>query len=161
MTSLRGRLGLALAALLLLGCLVVIVWGQVWLHDQRADDARRTDALSAAKHGATMILSYDYRRLAEGSRQTEKLLTGNALSQYRGVQAPLAQAAPGLHAVVTADVKTATVLSSGTDSARVLLFVDQTSTSTRLTQPQLDQSRVVVTLTKHHGVWLVSSISAV
>jgi Mce-associated membrane protein len=157
----RRRLGLALAGLLLVACLVVVVWGQLWLRGQRADDDRKADVLAAAERGTSQILSYDYRRLAEGRRDTEGLLTGDALRQYQDVQAPLVKAAPRLKAVVTADVKVATVLSADERSARVLLFVDQISSSTKLTQPQLDQSRVVVGLTRRNGSWLIESISAV
>ncbi|HEX4190017.1 MAG TPA: hypothetical protein VHZ06_03415 [Marmoricola sp.] len=159
--TVRRRIVLALVALVLVAGIAVSAWGQLWLHGQHQDDSRRADALAAAKAGTTQILSYDYRRLAAGAKQTSALLTGAALSQYHDVQAPLQKAAPGLKAVVTAQVKVATVLSSGDETARVLLFVDQTSTSTKLTAPQLDQSRVVVGLVRRHGDWLISSISAV
>lgn len=152
---------LAGIGLVLVLCLAGIGWGQWWLHGERAADHREAEVLSAAEHGTSLVLSYDYRRLAAGSRDTEVLLTGDALRQYRDVQAPLVKAAPGLKAVVEADVKTATVLSAADDSARVLLFVDQTSTSKKLAQPQLDQSRIVVSLTRKGGAWLIESISAV
>jgi Mce-associated membrane protein len=58
-------------------------------------------------------------------------------------------------------VKTTTVLQSGENSARVLLFVDQLSSSTQLKTPQVDQSRIVVTVSRSGGRWLVSSLSAV
>jgi Mce-associated membrane protein len=157
----RRRIVLALLAVVLVACVAVSAWGQLWLHGQHQDDSRRAAALAAAKTGTAEILSYDYRRLAAGAKSTSALLTGNALSQYHDVQAPLLKAAPGLKAVVSAQVKVATVLSSSSDTARVLLFVDQTSTSTKLTAPQLDQSRVVVGLVRRHGNWLISSISAV
>jgi Mce-associated membrane protein len=160
-SSFGPRLVVGLLIVVVLACLGAIGWGQWWLHDQRQADARRTAVLAAAEHGTTLILSYDYRRLTEGRQETEPLLTGGALTQYQGVQAPLTQAAPGLHAVVSAAVKEGTVLNASDNSARVLLFVDQTSTSTKLTAPQLDQSRVVVTLLRSHGSWLIASISAV
>jgi Mce-associated membrane protein len=148
-------------AALLVACLAALVWGQVWLHDRRIEDDRKADVLAAAKHGTSLVLSYDYRRLAAGGRETKSLLTGAALKQFQEVQAPLVKAAPGLKAVVSATVKAATVLDSEDRSARVLLFVDQTSTSTKLTAPRVDQSRIVVNLTRSHGDWLISSISAV
>lgn len=152
---------LALAALLTVVALGVIVVGQVWLHGQRAADERAKDARAAADRAVAAVLSYDYRRLQAGADQAAPLLTGDAADQFEQVQQPLRSTAPKLKAVVTAEVKASTVLESDEKSARVLLFVDQLSSSKKLQRPHLDQSRVVVTLTHQHGHWLVSTLSAV
>ena len=160
-TTRRRAVALAAAAVLLVASAAVIVTGQLWLHGQRADDDRAAQVRDAADHAVTQILSYDYRRLEQGTADTEPLLTGDALAQYEDVQQPLRKSAPRLKAVVSATVKASTVLESDDDSARVLLFVDQLSSSSKLTQPQLDQSRVVVTLKRDGDGWLVSSLSAI
>ncbi|HWI42935.1 MAG TPA: hypothetical protein VNS81_04910 [Nocardioides sp.] len=152
---------LALASLLLLGALLATAVGQVWLHGQRADDDRAKEVRAAADHAVTAVLSYDYRRLQAGSEETAPLLTGDAADQFEEVQKPLRSTAPRLEAVVTAEVRASTVLASDESSARVLLFVDQVSSSKKLKQPHLDQSRVVVTLTHKDGHWLVATLSAV
>jgi len=161
MSTPRRRLALAALSAILLAALAVIVVGQLWLHGQRTDDHRRAEVASAAKHAVATVLSYDYRRLPEGLKETDPLLTGDARSQYDALQKPLATTAPPIKAVVRGEVKATTVLSADQDSARVLLFVDQTSISTKVKQPQLDQSRIVVGLVHRHGKWLVSTLSAV
>ncbi|HWJ80783.1 MAG TPA: hypothetical protein VNS55_00995 [Nocardioides sp.] len=160
-TTTRRRLLAALAAVVLVAALAVIATGQLWLHGQRADDDRADQVREAADRAVTAVLSYDYRRLDQGVADTTPLLTGDALAQYEEVQRPLARTAPKLHAVVSAEVKTSTVLEADDDSARLLLFVDQVSSSRKLTQPQLDQSRVVVTMQRKGDDWLVSSLSAI
>ncbi|MEZ0579432.1 hypothetical protein [Nocardioides sp. MH1] len=157
----RRRLALAALGLLLAACLAVVAAGNWWLHQQRRDDDRVDDVASTAATTVTAVLSYDYRRLQAGMDSTTPLLTGDAEKQYVELQQPLLRTAPKLKAVVSADVKATTVLESDDDSARVLLFVDQTSTSKKLTEPQLDQSRILVTLTRSGDHWLVSTLAAI
>jgi Mce-associated membrane protein len=41
----------------------------------------------------------------------------------------------------------------------VVMFVNQTTTSTRLERPQVDQNRVEMTMVERDGRWLVSQVS--
>ncbi|MCL2542265.1 MAG: hypothetical protein FWE71_07395 [Nocardioidaceae bacterium] len=157
----RGRLASAIAAILLVVAVAVVAAGQWWLHQQRSHDTDEADVRSAADDAVTSVLSYDYRRLQAGMRATTPLLTGDARSQYLDLQKPLLHTAPKLQAVVDAQVKTMSVLDLSGDSARVLLFVDQTSSSKWLSRPQLDQSRILVTMTRSSGHWLVSTLAAI
>jgi Mce-associated membrane protein len=157
----RRRLLLAALGALLAACLAVVAAGQWWLHQQRSEVDRTSDVRDAAETAVTAVLSYDYRRLQPGMDETTPLLTGDAKKQYVELQQPLLTSAPKLRAVVQAEVRTTTVLQSDDDSARVLLFVDQTSTSKKLTEPQLDQSRVLVTLERSGDHWLVSTLAAI
>lgn len=157
----RRTLVLAVSGVVLVAALAVIVAGQLWLRAQRAEDDRSAEVRAAAETAVTAVLSYDYRRLEEGTADTTPLLTGDAEAQYLEVQTPLAESAPRLRAVVTAEVNEATVLEADEESARVLLFVDQLSSSRKLTEPQLDQSRVVVTMEREGDSWLVSTLAAI
>lgn len=141
--------------------LIAIAVGQWWLHEQRVADQRETAVRKAAETTVTAVLSYDYRRLEAGATDTAPLLTDDAKDQYLELQEPLARSAPRSKAIVAAEVKTSTVLESDTNSARVLLFVDQTSSSENLAQPQLDQSRIVVTLKRSGDNWLISTLAAI
>lgn len=157
----RNAVLVALAGVLTVAALAVTVVGQVWLHGQRAEDRRERALASAARTAVTAVLSYDYRSLDSTLASTRPLLTGDARRQYDEVSQPLHTTAPGIHAVTRAQVKVAAVLESGSRSGRVLLFVDQLSSSTNLRTPRLDQSRIVVTLTRSGSRWLVSSLDAV
>lgn len=158
----RRRIALTTTAVVVtVAALVLTIAGQVWLHGRHADDQRERVVRDAAETAVAAVLSYDYRSLDTNLRTTRTLLTGDARKQYDDVSKPLLATAPGIHAITKAQVKTSAILQSGETSARVLLFVDQLSSSTSLKTPQVDQSRIVVTLTRSGGRWLVSSLSAV
>lgn len=149
-----------MAVLVTAAALAVTVAGQLWLRGEAAEDTRAEAARDAADRAVTAVLSYDHRRLDAGREETLPLLTGDAEAQYVDVQRPLARTAPRLESVVAAEVKASTVLAHDEDSARVLLFVDQLASSRKLSQPQLDQSRVVVDLVREGDTWLVSTLAA-
>ncbi|MFC7495152.1 MULTISPECIES: hypothetical protein [unclassified Nocardioides] len=157
----RRTVLVVVAGVVLVAALAVIAVGQWSLHERRGEERRVAAIRDAAESAVTAVLSYDYRRLEAGVADTTPLLTGDAEREYADVQEPLARSAPGLKAVVSADVKESTVLESDDDNARVLLFVDQLSQSRRIERPQLDQSRVVVTMEREGDDWLVSTLAAV
>ena len=43
---------------------------------------------------------------------------------------------------------------------KILLFVDQRTTSAKLGRPQVDQNRVILTISQVDGRWLVSKVEA-
>ena len=63
-------------------------------------------------------------------------------------------------AVVKAQVVASSVVSAKKDKVKALLFVNQTTTRTNLTQPRVDLNRVEVTLVKDGNDWLVDNIQA-
>jgi Mce-associated membrane protein len=64
------------------------------------------------------------------------------------------------HVVVKAEVAAASVVTATADQVVVLLFVNQTTTSTRLDGPRVDLNRVRLTLVKVDGDWLVKNVVA-
>jgi Mce-associated membrane protein len=156
----RG-LGVGALALVLLTATGVIVAGQWWLAVQRADRQQETIVHQAADRAVERVLSYDYRRLDEGAAHTRRLLTDDFQQQYTSLHDEVQRSAPELKASITAVVRQSTVLEADDDSARVLLFVDQTTVSRELNGPRLDQSRVLATLVRQDGEWLVDSVRAV
>jgi Mce-associated membrane protein len=63
-------------------------------------------------------------------------------------------------AVVKAEVVASSVVRASQDRVVVLLFVNQTTTSTRVEGPQVDLNRVRMTLTRVGGDWKVSAVTA-
>ncbi len=62
--------------------------------------------------------------------------------------------------MVTAEVAASSVVRAAENQVVVLLFVDQTTTSTRLEGPKVDLNRVRLTMTRVDGDWLVSEVVA-
>jgi Mce-associated membrane protein len=125
--------------------------------DQRVDDATAHRAIQAASDGAVAVLSYSYDHLNRDFNNAKSHLTGDFLAYYSkftdDVVAPTAQQG---QLTTTAKVIRAAISELHPDSAVVLVFVDQTTASTKKKDPEKTQSAVVVTLTKVNGSWLIA-----
>ncbi len=125
--------------------------------DQRVDDAAAHRAIQAASDGAVAVLSYSYDHLNRDFNNAKSHLTGDFLAYYNrftdNVVAPTAQQG---QLTASAKVIRAAISDLHPDSAVVLVFVDQTTASTKKKDPEKTQSAVLVTLTKVNGSWLIA-----
>jgi Mce-associated membrane protein len=125
--------------------------------DQRVDEATAHRAIQAASDGAVAVLSYSYDHLNRDFGNAKSHLTGDFLTYYNkftdDVVAPTAQQG---QLTASAKVIRAAVSDLRPDSAVVLVFVDQTTASTKKKDPEKTQSAVLVTLTKVNGSWLIA-----
>jgi Mce-associated membrane protein len=128
--------------------------------DERVEEAR-TAALAAGERHAVTLLSYDHRHLDRDFARAEAVLTGSFADDYaRTTEKVVRPTAEQVKAVVTAEVVSSSVVRASADRVVLLLFVDQTTTSTRLDGPKVDLNRVRMTLTRAGGQWLVSAVDA-
>jgi Mce-associated membrane protein len=149
----------------LAGCLVAVLAASmlaaVTTRAERAGIEAGDAALAAARTSATTILSYDYRHLDADFRQATALTTGSFRTDYQATTAKaVKQLAAQTQAVVVAKVVAGGVVSSSTDRVTVLLFVNQTTTSNRLSAAKTDLNRVQLTMTRSGSRWLVSALKA-
>jgi Mce-associated membrane protein len=152
---LAGLLVIALAALSAFGLVAYRVRAGAAL------ETARDQASAAAQHDAVAILSYDYRHLDANFAAARKTLTGSFARDYRATTSSLVRpGAQQYHVVVKAEVAANSVVSATATKVVVLLFVNQTTTSTRLTGPRVDLNRVRLTLVKVDGNWLVNNVVA-
>ncbi len=125
----------------------------------RAVDQARGEAVRAARTAATKILSYDYRHLDADFAAGRALTTSPFAEQYARTTADaVKQVATDTKAAVVADVAAVGVQQATAHRVVVVLFVNQTTTSTRLERPQVDQNRVEMTMVERDGRWLVSQV---
>jgi Mce-associated membrane protein len=154
--------GLALVLVVVVAVLGLAVWN---VRDVRAadrvDETSRT-APAAAERAAAAILSYDYRTLDADEKAAERDMSPAYAKRYADTFARLVKPnATKLHAKVEAEVKGSGVMQAEEDRATVLLFVDQTTTSTANDgQPQFALNRVKMSMVKQDGAWLVDGISS-
>jgi Mce-associated membrane protein len=136
-----------------------VILGLAWRHGTTASHARH-DAREAAVNAVKKVLSYDYRRFDADVAQADRFLTSAFRADYNKQQAQVVKAtAVRYHATTKAEVLGAGLVSGGGNRASVLLFVDQTSSNTRLSAPRVDKSRVVAEMRKVGGRWLCAGIS--
>src|ERR1700742_242984 len=125
--------------------------------DQQVDDAASHRAIQEASDGAVAALSYSYDHLNRDFNNAKSHLTGDFLAFYSkftdDVVAPTAQKG---QLTATAKVIRAAVSELHPDSAVVLVFVDQTTSSVQKKDPETTRSSVLVTLTKVDGSWRIA-----
>jgi Mce-associated membrane protein len=160
----RRRLG-GLLPVLALSLLTVLLLLTGYLayevrQEQRAQAAGR-EALPAARDAARILFSYSHERLDDDFEAGLALATGEFREEYerttREVVRPVAEE---YDAVVEAEVVDAAVVSSEPGRVVALVFLNQTTTSTRVDGPKIDQSRVRMTLVEVDGRWRVEQVSA-
>ena len=128
--------------------------------EDRVEQAR-TAALAAAEAHAVDLLSYDYRHLDRDFARAGKALTGSFADDYATTTKKVVEpTALEVKAVVTAEVAASSVVRAAQNQVVVLLFVNQTTTSTRVEGPKVDLNRVRLTMTRVDGDWLVSKVVA-
>jgi Mce-associated membrane protein len=159
---------LALVAVVLLVLAVgPFVDGMGW-QDYRAvqtqaeiDQARR-QAPAAAERAATAILSYDYKTLEADRDAAAAFMTPGYRKQYLDTfDALVMDAAKERKAHVEANVRASGVSQAGADRVEVLLFVNQTTTSTANSgEPQTALNRVMFSMVRSDGTWRVDDITS-
>ena len=127
--------------------------------DRQIDDAAAQRAIRAASDGAVASLSYSPDSMNRDFANAKSHLTGEFLAYYdkftKEIVTPMAQQK---HIAQTAVVVRAAVSELRPDSAVVLVFLNETTTSKDKAQPLTTPSSVRITLTKVDGSWLISKL---
>jgi len=157
-----GWLAAGLALVLATGVMVtsLVIW--------RAGEHRRvlaesqTAAASAGRAITEKMLGYSYKTFDQHTAEVSTLLTGSFRSEFvKAATTVVKPLAVENQAVVVAKVSKVSVMSPGDHSdVRILAFVDQQTTSTKLKRAQIDQNRVILTMSEVDGRWLVSRVEA-
>ncbi|MFC0628715.1 hypothetical protein [Kribbella deserti] len=155
----RGRLVVGLLAVLVVLALTsAVLLGERALRGQRAEQAR-SEASTAARRAAELVLSYDYRSLTKDFEASRAVLTPEFAADFDQTTKVVAEQATKVKATVRAEVREVGVRDGDADRVTLLVFVNQTTTST-ITQnkPRVDLNRARFTMVRIGGQWLVRSI---
>jgi len=150
------RLALCVAPVVAVGALVAVQIGV-----QRADDVSISDArattVQLASDGAAALLSYTPETVDEDLDRASGLLTGDLLNSYRQLAGDVVGPTAKDKGVTMQAVPVgASVESVAPDTARVLVYVNQTTTMAETPEPSQTQNVVRVTLSHVDGAWLIS-----
>jgi Mce-associated membrane protein len=147
-----------IAAVGLAACLFVLQYRP----DRQIDDAAAQRAIRAASDGAVATLSYSSENMDRDFAKARSHLTGDFLAYYdkftKEIVIPTVQQK---HLTQTAAVVRAAVSELEPNSAVVLVFLNETTTSKDKPQPLMTPSSVRITLTKVSGSWLISKLDPV
>jgi Mce-associated membrane protein len=130
--------------------------------DTQADDAVAQKAVNAARDGTVALLSYKPDTLNKDFAAARSHLTGEFLNYYdqftKEVVTPAAQSKA---VATTAQVVGAAASELHPNSAVVLVFVNQVTSSKERPDPAMASSSVLVSLTKVHGDWLITKFDPI
>jgi Mce-associated membrane protein len=129
--------------------------------DQTVSDAAARQAIQAASDGSVALLSYSFDHLDRDFAAAKSHLTGNFLAFYSKFSEQIAAGALQGQLTTTAKVIRVAISDLHPDSAVVLVFVNQTTTSKRKPEPAEVHRSIVVTLTKVNGLWLIANFDPV
>ncbi|WP_051198358.1 hypothetical protein [Gordonia shandongensis] len=156
---------------LVIGVLAVVIvgaagsLGYAWFEaDSLASDAAAgQSALDAAESGIPEILSYDYRSVDKDlPAAANAMLSGDFRDEYAELGSSVIQPTAKKDRIVTkAEVVESSVVSSDSDGATLLLFVNQTTTSAEMEGPRLDGSRIRVEMVRDGQDWKISGFTPV
>ncbi|NEB76224.1 hypothetical protein G3I40_13475 [Streptomyces sp. SID14478] len=125
------------------------------------DAARTSEIKGQAGKAVNALFSYDYANPGAEKKAAATYLTGKAVTQHRTLLAPVLTQADKQKTVVTTTVTDSAVERIDGDRARVLVFADQSSTSTAAKAKDAGNyagAMLAVDLVHRDGRWLVSAL---
>ena len=130
--------------------------------DPSIDGAAAQSAMDAAATGAVAVLTYSSGNFDRDVSSARTHLTGDFLAQYdQYIQTAVAPVAKQKAIKTSATVVRKAVSELQPDSAAVLVYINQTTTTADNPAPSSAASSVMVRLTKVDGKWLISSFTPV
>ncbi|WP_072803711.1 h domain protein [Rhodococcoides yunnanense] len=159
----RSRILLRVSAIAVLVALAV---GVGFLHyryrqDEQTEQAR-TDAVAAASAQAAAMLAYDYNGVDQQLASAADGLTGDFKDEYSTLVADvIAPGAKEKSLTVQVTVQGTAVVDAAPDTATVLLFLNQITTSSDAPDAASSGSRVRMSMEKVDGRWLTSALEPI
>lgn len=138
--------------------LLLAGWLGLKLRHEHQLDAARDSAVATAQGYAVDLTTYDHDHLDADFNKVLSNSTGTFRAQYTEASQQLRTLIAQFQATATGKVLETAVLSADTKHATLLLFVDQTVLNTNSKDPKIDRSRMKMSLEKHGGKWLISSL---
>lgn len=130
--------------------------------DQQTDDAVAQAVVNAARDGTVALLSYKPDTLDQDFAAAKSHLSGDFLNYYSDFTKQVVTPAAKTNGVTTtAQVVGAAASELHPDSATVLIFVNQVTSSKERPDPAMASSTIKVSLTKVNGRWLITKFDPV
>lgn len=154
----RGKVARRVAAAVLAIVLAGAGYEGWLLFQQHQKDVAADQALTAAKKYILALTSVDTNAIDKNFAEVLDGSTGEFKDMYTKSSAQLRQTLIDNKAAAHGSVVDAAVQSASEDKVDVVLFVDQSVSNGTAPTPQLDRSRVKMTMEKVDGRWLASKV---
>ncbi|MDN4163022.1 hypothetical protein [Nocardioides abyssi] len=123
-------------------------------------EGAKSAGLSAATEAAEKVLSYSAKTLDADMEAALPLLAPKMQTEYTETLEAIREDTERNQAKVEASVVAASAISASEHDVKALLFVNQATTGKGSKQPRADLNRVVVTLHRDAGDWVVTDLDA-
>lgn len=158
----RNWIAVLAAAVLVASGVTGAVYWTVYRPDRLTDTAAQEQVLDVARAGAEALLSYSPETVDSNVADAKSRLTGDFLQRYSEFADSVVVPAAKERGVKTeANVARAAVSQMRPDSAQVLAFVNQVTTSKERPTPALATSSVMMTLVRKDGHWLIAEFNPI
>ena len=150
------------AAVLASAILAGSVYWAIYRPDRMTDVGSQEQVLDVAREATEALLSYSPENVDKNVADAKSKLTGDFLQKYTEFADTVVVPAAKERGVKTeANVARVAVSAMHPDSAQVLAFVNQVTTSKERPTPALATSSVLMTLVRDGGHWLVSEFKPI
>lgn len=139
-----------------------VVFFRQYLPNRATDAAVAKSVVAAASAGAVAVLSYNPDELDADFAAARSHLTGDFLTYYDQLSEEIVAPAARQKALkASAVVLRAAIEELHPDSAVVLAFANQSTTTAERPEPKISMSCIRITLEKKNGTWLISKFDPV
>ncbi len=146
------------AAVVLVAVLAASGYAGWLLFEQHQKDVAAAEALDAAEKFTLVLTTINPHAIDQNITEVRDGSTGEFKNLYEQSSAQLRQVLIDNKATAHGVVIESAVKSASKDRVEVVLFVDQAVSNAAAPAPQLDRSRVVMTMEKVDGRWLASKV---
>lgn len=151
--------------------LAAVVFGAVFAvkgisdyREQQGIEAANATATAAAGKAAESIFSFRYDRLDQHLTESKALMTPTFKKEFDKIAPALTELAPQRKIVVKGESRNAAALECGNEcsptKSSILVFLDQARLVGDSKESTVFGNRIVVSMVKTDGVWLVNDIKA-
>ena len=123
-------------------------------------ESARAVGMQQAGQLTAKALSYDGTRFDADTKAAGALMTPSMRQQYDAALAKVRDRVVKNGVVLRATAVASSVISARDDEVKALVFLNQVTTAKGASGKQLDSNRVVVTLVRRNGSWLISKLDA-
>lgn len=152
---------LLVAAVVIIGFLAYQAYGARGGHGDIASQQSREEVLDAASDYAIKLSSFDYRNLDKNRDAIAAMSTSEFAGKYSDMVNALAEIVTNGKGEATAEVPHRAIESMTTDTATVLLFVNQKAKNVVAPDGKNQPYRMVITMAHQDDRWLVDNVETV
>jgi Mce-associated membrane protein len=152
--------GLVWGAAVVVSVALLLALGYIWWWPaQQSTDEAKQAVVGAANDGVAAVYTYSAETIDRDISSAQSHLTGDFLNEYKQyVESPAPTDAKNNAVKTAAKVTGSALMDLNANSANVLVFINQMTTSAQNPATTLASRSVIVTLTKVEGKWLISSM---